>query len=266
MKLSEIIGASSLTEGTAKGSEGLNVVSQNVEDAIALLNKHCKQALWMLDEDRPIYRGENHIAVTVDKTGFALVDTLLSKRVSENTSNFYTLIFDNHPGRTRFPKRSQSLICSTDKSKADEYGKSLIVIPFDGTKIGIVNRTDMWDTPMTFLGNRRSLNNLNRIFSYLELDEFDWNSIVEFDKKLKAGDQGALEQLEAVSQEFGFTTDEIKTKFLESILDAYSAKRTGHTAATTATMSHKISSEVWVGGKVMLIQPEMWQALLKARN
>jgi uncharacterized LabA/DUF88 family protein len=69
-----------------------------------------------------------------------------SPRISANTHNYYTLIMDNSPDWKQYPKRSRSLICSTDKSYADNFGdgESYSVYPQNGASIGVCPGGDIW--------------------------------------------------------------------------------------------------------------------------
>lgn len=239
----------------------------SVNNAIDTLNKHAKNSLWMLHENRPLYRGDpaGKVNSLVDKHDFVVVDTSLTTRKSENTSNFYTVILDNHPNRKQFPKRSKSFIATTRWNDANAYakGRPFVLIPFDDSKIGIVNESDMWETRINlFKGTHDNITYIadaNNFFSDIFSSKtFTFEQLVQFDKQLKAGDKEAL-------RKFKYWPDASKTyskKLLEHILERYSAKNTGHTAATPATFPRTLkNTEVWVGGKVMLMSQEMWDKL-----
>ena len=253
-------------------------ISLDVDKAITLLNAHCKNALWMLLEDRPIYRGDPDSAPhnSLKKHGFAAVDTTATERKSQNTSNWYTQILDNHPHRQHFPKRSRSFIASCDKHRAHDYagwgenGEVLRLIPADDAKIGLVNREDMWDTRISLFGKSNDIESFNRKFGLLLNDSVSWaaswEKIQQFDKLLKNKDETAISHFQNV---FYLSAEEAKrysTEFLENILVAYSEKSTKHSSVTTSTMPHDYSGEVWVGGKVIIIEDQMWKQLRAAIN
>lgn len=248
--------------------------SVEVEHAIAILNTYCKNALWMLIEDRPIYRGDPDTGPhkALSKSGFAAVDTTATERKSQNTSNWYTLILDNHPDRKGFPLRSRCFIASTDKNRARDYtgwgskSHNLIrVIPADDAKIGLVNQEDMWDTRVKLFGSTGDIESWNNCFGELLGAKVSFESLVGFDKLLKAGDDAALKKFRKVFSLGEQTAKEIAAKgFLNEVMKAYSAESTGHQAVNTATMPHKYSGEVWVGGKVVMITPKMWEQLRAA--
>lgn len=260
-----------LIEAAIKEPQYVNV---SVEKAVELLNAKCKNALWMLQEDKPLYRGDQ--SVLFPASGFKVVDSNMSERRSQNTSNFYTIILDNHPDRKNFPKRSKSFVATTDKSYAYGYTSSkepFIIIPEDSAKIGFVNRLDMWNTVIKLFGYSNPLDGHNVTFEHIFFSNGKFkvspNSITiddfyKFDKALKAGDEEAFKTL---SKAIGrMNADMYRNSFIEEIWKAYSAESTGHTVHTTKNMPRdrdKIS-EVWVGGKMVFIQPEVWQDMRKA--
>jgi hypothetical protein len=111
------------------------------DEVIDLIKKNCKQALNKYKKGIVIYRG-----VEMD-VSYAFVDPKKSKpRRSANTSNYYTLINDNSPYWKQYPKRSESLICTTNKFTPEGYGTSYIVLPYDNAKIGVCSESDYWDS------------------------------------------------------------------------------------------------------------------------
>jgi len=117
----------------------------------SILNRFCKNFDW---NDAPIYKG-----MYIDGD-FALTNPKGQERRSANTPNYYTVIFDNSPYLGEFPKRSQSLICSTDLNTAGTYGDLYRVIPFDGAKIAVCSSSDFWHGFETNI-------------KYYDLDEFN---------------------------------------------------------------------------------------------
>lgn len=248
----------------------------DVKQAVALLNSKCKDALWMLHENRPIYRGDESLHDSCIEHGFATVNPSVTTRKSENTSNFYTEIFDNHPEYKDFPKRSRSYICAAGpngKNNAWSYGSVSIIIPFDDVKIGCVNRHDMWNTKLSLCppSPALSLDELNDSFFSNLFDHFTgsaWAKLLQFDKKPNKA------RIESVIDEFvdgwGFkeaTGKRLKSMlendFLKTILDIYSLKNTKFTLATTKTLN-RVNGEIWVGGPCVVISENMWKELRQA--
>ena len=67
-------------------------------------------------------------------------------RRSRNTSNYYTEWVDNSPKWSQFPKRSRSLICTSDKVYASGYGQIAVVVPIVDTTVGVCPDNDWWNS------------------------------------------------------------------------------------------------------------------------
>lgn len=109
------------------------------------LRKNCSQFLSN-NLDTPLYRG----TWSEYESGAVKIDTASGTRRSENTWNYYTLLMDNSPYFAEWPKRSKSLICSTNHRTASDYGYVMALIPEDGAKIGIVPAEDIWHVSFDF--------------------------------------------------------------------------------------------------------------------
>ena len=236
--------------------------------AIALLNEHCKDALWMLTENKPLYRGEKGLKQSIVKAGFVSVDPSKTERTSQNTSNYYTMLLDNHPDRGDFPKRSRSFIGTGSYNRASSYsgwsgvnGASFIMIPYDGVKIGVVGKDDMWDTSISLFGTTEDIQFFNRKFSNLDLKP-TLKSFEAYGKKLEIS---GPTRTDFRRRAFPRATEEQMKDFMGTIWHAYSAGKTKHAAYTTATLPHKgIDGEVWVGGPIIYISLDMWKAMRKS--
>jgi len=80
-----------------------------------------------------------------DTPQYGYVDTSKGKlRRSANTSNEYTLCIDNSSRWKNYPRRGRSLICSTSLLYAINYGHLNIVLPINGSSIGICSDDDFW--------------------------------------------------------------------------------------------------------------------------
>lgn len=210
-----------------------------LKDSIDIVNRFCKD--W-LENPIEIYRGMR------DSGQFITVNPIEKKRRSANTSNYYTVFFDELLPE-EYPPRSYSLICSTSERKARGFGHTYQVIPFDGARIGIVGTQDLWNKGIK-LGDSRVqdidiLN--NRIRDALGSQGQD--SWEDFVKEVHAHSTAILDTFEMTPEEF---IDEIK--------DAYSARRMGFKAITTkdlgALNSHR-DSEIWIGEKCLLVRSDM---------
>lgn len=124
-------------KATASSSRAKEI---SMAQAVKLAKERCKIALSF---DEPvILRG------SMSNAKYAFSTPGLNSRVSENTSNETTLLVDNSKAWSKYPKRSESLICTTigNASYAGDYGSIKIVLPVDsGTNnIGVCVTHDFW--------------------------------------------------------------------------------------------------------------------------
>lgn len=252
-----------------------------VEEAIATLNTHCKDALWMLHDNMPLWRGDPRVPSS-SEPWFMKVDTSATERKSQNTSNYYTVLLDNIPSMANFPKRSRSFIGSTSYDRARSYGyvgnKFFIMIPYDGVKIGIVGRQDIWDTEVRLFGSSRQISDINNdwgnVFARAGIPVSESITYAHFEKlsmKVKLTPHRFIKILADCFDvaEFRVERELEKMTLLEYLNQQYSPRFTGFVSATTkdkdaikGAVNHR--SEVWVGGKIMMISYSMWNELLNS--
>jgi hypothetical protein len=232
------------------------------EKAVKMLNMYCKDAIWMLQKNKPFYRGEKYLEHSIAHAGFITVDPSKTERKSQNTYNYYTVLLDNNPLCKAFPKRSRSFIGTTDRWNADSYssgGAMFAMIPFDGVKIGAVNDDDMWDSHINMFGSKGgTIESYNTRFKRLDL-KASVKSFEAFGNELASSGDAKRK----FRNEFNLTTDEQAEHFMENIWAAYGPESTGFTVHTTKD-AQDIHGEVWVGGPVMYIGLDMWDKLRKA--
>ena len=127
-----------LNEGRSKSLE--------LEEAIKLINSNCSQALKQYKKEHVIYRAldDNNM------NNYLLTKPTGKKRKSVNTYNHYTLIMNNHPMWKKYPKRQ--IICSGGNGEraieqiSGGFEEVYVVLPYDGAKIGICPKDDVWDS------------------------------------------------------------------------------------------------------------------------
>jgi hypothetical protein len=238
--------------------------------AIKIIETKCKNAIPMILANKMIYRGDSKAPAqqtlnVTTKIGAWVVDTSATERKSQNTSNHYTVIFDNHPGYKSFPKRSRSFICSTNLATAQDYSASdaavLVVIPFDKTRIGICPKADMWDKDIKVFGETMAIESLNYRFRMMGIKD-NFNAIMQFSNELAKKDPKAVKKFEKA---FDVADSKSMDNFLGEIFEALSPKKIGMTSATTATLGigEYKNREVWVGGNVLLIAMNRWDEFRK---
>jgi len=117
--------------------------TMDINDAFPYIKNNCSEILDNYSKNKNyIFRGVN-----VGNTFSLIVEPIKSVRMSANTKNYYTLLFDEILSSWNpYPDRSKSIICTTDEGQATGYGYVHIVFPENGSKIGICPEEDIWDS------------------------------------------------------------------------------------------------------------------------
>ncbi len=91
--------------------------------------------------ENPIYR-----AIKSSNDKYAFVRPNQFERESAYAEyNFYTLLLDNLLSWKNYPKRSKSVVCGSDLDMiSSRYGGRYIVLPKNGSKIGVCPNYDIW--------------------------------------------------------------------------------------------------------------------------
>lgn len=107
-------------------------------EALKHLNSGFKKA-WEVVEHQPLYRG------LPSSEAFFYVDP---KKVTaeEHQSNLHTIIMDHGEEWSEFPKRSDSIVATTDFQYAKKFGTPYYVIPMDGFELGCCSADEMKDS------------------------------------------------------------------------------------------------------------------------
>lgn len=263
-----------------------------VESAIKLLKSKCKKNLWMVTENKPLWRGDDYKGFTrlPNAANAYSVDSSATKRRSSNTWNFYTEIFDSHPKMTAYPKRSRSLIATTNKAVAVDYssgGFVFVIIPFDTAKVGIVGRADIWGAGKNVeMFNRRflELREVNDIFRML-LKSVGINStgikglekfasmlqnpkskardvLSDIIKLQKTSSYGALIDSSISEEEVQQMVEEIADDFMGYVYANLSPQNLGFSNGVENIKRYK-NSEVWVGGELLIFDEAAWKEVKK---
>ena len=242
--------------------------SEVEDDILTIMKTHCSESMWMLKNNTPFYRGDK--GVRFKNADAFTVDTSATLRKSQNTSNYYTVLLDNNPVNKDYPKRSRSFICSTSAVTAgyfDDYNY-FVVVPFNDAKIGYVGREDFWDLSIDFFGKSRRISSINGYFRELKLSDVSWDSFVEFDKKLKNDDEEAFENFSFFLKELKiYDAESYRYSFLEEIKRAYDYRKIGPEHFTPENYEYDgTPSEVWIGGKILMIAPSVWNQMREDLN
>ena len=243
----------------------------NVIDARKWIDKHGSKAFERAKLGNKIYRGVSGI-----KGDYFIIDPKKGKprRSAYVGSNFYTLLMDNLPSWKQYPKRSQSVICTTDLSKANDYasnGQPYIVIPKDGSKIGVCNDDDIFTSfPYLFKSFKNKDGSTNTLFRFSDelktLESYlpksynsdkSWSSLVKMFKEIDSTDEVHQELLGLNKYWFSKITGGDSLKKLESFMEPkknkFSLKKAGDLIP--------YDKEVWTDGECVLLSPEAFEVI-----
>lgn len=113
-------------------------VDISAEKFVELLKTKCDDA-----SRNPIYRGLMHGS----GADYLYIDPSKHTRVSEYTDNMYILLSEISPYWKKYPKLSKSIICTTSRDSASNWGVNIYkVYPFDGAKLAVTSEKHLWDT------------------------------------------------------------------------------------------------------------------------
>lgn len=200
-----------------------------VKKAIAFLNAHCKNGLKAISNNGLLFRGISDKA-KYNKEGFTLVDTEKLFRTSRDSNNAYQLLMDNSSAFAKFPKRSNSLICSSSYSTAEGYDRLYVMIPIDGTFIAESSSDD-------FLNSDFDIDEVDRAASVILYNATGVNaSSLKFPEALKNvsleqlllkfGGVKSIKKLKSDLHEAGFyagetETDKISPKLISAMISFF---------------------------------------------
>jgi hypothetical protein len=122
-------------------------LQHSIDEYIALIEDKCSKALVYFQAGKAAYKGlrsHNKFGGPISLDDVMKTDPKLIERKSKNTSNYYTMLLDNLQAWKKYPKRSRSLICTTSRRHAYNYGSAYLVLPFDGAKFGVCPKDDFW--------------------------------------------------------------------------------------------------------------------------
>jgi hypothetical protein len=116
-----------------------------VKKAIAYLNANCRDGLKAISTGGILFRGFQGGM----KDSYVIMDSSKAVRTSRDTNNLYQLMMEASEAFKGYPKRSNSFICTTEYNDAMRYGSVYAMIPFDGTKIAVVDSNDIFNIHFT---------------------------------------------------------------------------------------------------------------------
>lgn len=228
----------------------------SLDDAIKIAKKECSDILnyYTKNHHSVIYRGTRG-----NYNPAAISDPTKGRRLSANTKNYITLFVDNNKKWKDYPKRSKSLICTTDMHQASGYGTPYMVLPYNNCKIGIVPDVDWWWGFLQVLPGIL-IDEVNIFISIIagslgydtkELEK-DFKKFEEFVKFIKIDDVKDFNSQREFINQWEKSNKEYLYDFLNDVIDP---KKAGFTSTTPKNFKYSPKKEVWIGeGKCLMIK------------
>ena len=227
--------------------------------------------------DSILYRGVRGDIIT------GQYDPSTGVRKSEDMStNYYTLILDSNPENSKYPKRSNSFICTNESQIARQYASSdehvAIVFPFDEVVLGVCPKSDIWyvSTSVHFTYEEFSMKQCNQLIDAMcgvmgvSIDSYktfksalDSISIEQLTKVLTEipvifRESEALinmsdEEIEEVTDGVYDNVDAFVTTLKDAWLRLYHYNITGFSTIKPSQLdSVDENSEIWFSGKCLV--------------
>ncbi len=240
------------------------------EEVKNLLHNECSDALKAFYKGKKLFRGY------YDNKDYALsIDPKSGKpRKSAYTgSNYYTLLMDNLASWKKYPKRSQSVICSTSYTKAKEYTFSnnvYFVFPYNGSKFGVAPNDDIFTSFKMYdryqiMGTGRKFNTFLKDFLSISGNntDKDWNTLLKAFKKydkLRVYDDNILDF--DIMQFDEFTKKEYNGSLLNTFNRLMNPQKNDF-RLTKDINTIPAEREVWTDGKCVMILMQEFDDVMK---
>lgn len=211
-----------------------------------------------------LFRGSSN------KEEFMYMDPTKFNRISANTTNEYTLLFDNLPSWKKYPKRSKSVICTSSYEYANLYsvktgGNVHIVIPANNAVVGIVPDRDIW-AGFTFKSDTfLTLKDFNLFIRQL-LDiknSIDWKTLKSKLEDITPENITSMSIYPGFEKEVENFIKSKKSNFLEWLdKDLLKPINSGFiTKQYTKGFKYGSNNEIWTEGPILMIEFNKWYEL-----
>jgi len=239
--------------------------SITIEEAVEAIKNKCTD---FIKNGSIVYRGVDDArdaALIVSPANFV--------RKSRNTSNFYTLLMDNLPAWKKYPKRSKSIICTTNRNYAEDMGESYRVFPFDGSKIGVCPEDDLWASFGLDISGLDIFNDcigmmMDKFTNYDESDIVTYNDLLKLFDKFDEHKSSFNIDRNSLPPYFNFKlfepyfeTDVKLIDFAKEIIDPERHKFELKNTKTFKNITHR---EVWTDGTSILLNSKIADDAMKS--
>ncbi len=248
-----------------KEGRGKSISRENVID---LIKTKCNKALkYFSDSGNSLFRGVGY------EEEYIYVNPKSSERTSAYTDNYYTLIFDNDHRWNSYPKRSQSMICTTSYQKSRRYGYPYRIFPYDGSRYGVCPKKDIWES-FTSFGSVGDLNFVNVCIRDLgavcDINIKDTKTYQDFIKKLEDISNALIVSDKKIQKKNKLYWSWIKTTnktitFKDWVISLYDPNKNDFYFTEDISKifsSGEKSKEVWTDGECIMVEYRMDSLLL----
>jgi len=187
-------------------------ISPEYDKILTIFKNSCRDMLKNHKASKFLFRGMDNV-----KEDIFVASPV--KRRSESASsfgNYYTIILDNDPRWSEYPKRSNSFICGGTTGITSQYGETFRVFPFDSTKIAKCPSDDIWTVMLASGHNFRMFNAL--VHYLLVSHKINTNINYEQLRQLKFAPQEVSETMKKAKAAEGWS-DFVKYPYAADLLE-----------------------------------------------
>lgn len=252
-----------------RGDKYSKKVSTTITKTQQFFKKHesqLKNALNAYKNKNIIWRG----VPTDNDEEMLFVDPTKFERKAANTHNYMNLLQSTLPSWKSYPKRNFSLICTTDKEYAWEYGDAYVVLPLGNPAIGICPTNDWFGCFPRYDGIEAMNSDLQSMYELIRSEKSP-ESLPQSHELIKTLTAMSPKFLE-YSKNYGsndlpsFWGDLAKFPNLLAGLNALTDPAKNKFKAVTLSQFKKVPKrEVWLSAPSILIKPELLKEILKVR-
>lgn len=236
-----------------------NKNQQPLDNVPDFLTKNKEKIKKIVENGPVIYRG-----MKPQENGYVVFNTGDIKRKSRNGRNYYTLMIDNLPEWSAYPKRSQSLICGSSLDVVEYYaessGETYVVVPLENQNFGVCPEGDIWASFKEINGN--PIDMINNMISAaandvgITIDETDFEKMKEdFITVSSYRDSPAVNELYS---ELSIPSDQT---LFDWYVNYINPENNGFEVSTKSGIPS--DKEVWVSGKVLVFDQKYLNDLIK---
>ncbi len=182
-------------------------------------------------------------------------------------SNYYTLMLDNFPSWKKYPKRSQSLICTTNFEKAKNYsssGNPYIVIIKNNSKIGVCPTDDIFFSfRYLFKASQNHIISMADFSSILtatdhelhnmKISDRNWSTLVDMFKEIDSSDYDLI-----IKRKWPKMMS--KDNSLKALENAMNPSKNGFELKKAGNLI-PYDREVWTDGESILLTPNAFEVV-----